>query len=398
MLKNIFKNTFKCPYCFGEHKISDCTLVCLKGESCKKKFCNEHGEVHKDNYSYCMKRCKSSAVRLYCPEKGQLDKFENFVKKKQIDKDVSLSLDIPSEFIDGTETITVAILGGVSSGKSSFITVLVNEMNKKLRRAFGCNVRTLNTTTQEIYEKIYYSWVYRKNHINEKTLENDNVPPLLYNLEFPDNLMKKRVNLAIYDVAGEDIRGSGKMIEDRGFIANADMIVVLLDPTQMKKVRRGVKDPSTLPAENESENTVFDRLVETYRSVKKVRGRIPVPVAVCVSKLDVLKENFYENTDSELFGESRHILNKAYTHSDFVNTQNGIKTILGKHADVDPVSSLRTSFKKYALFGFSALGTTPERADKISEADINSYRVLDPIVWSLYKKGYIKKMDERDKK
>lgn len=386
-------DTFKCPYCYDVHRISDCKLVCKKSH-CVNSYQEDDGTIKQDNRDYCLHKCKEAAVQVFCPNDEIMGLYNNYIQKYQINKDVSLQLDIPSEFRDGSKPLTVAVLGGVSSGKTSYITVLLNEIDNKLRNAFGCSFRILNTATQEFYRNRYYNFVYMGNEANEKTLANDNIPPLLYSLEFPNNLIHKRINLAFYDVAGEDLRGTDKMLVDKGYIANADLVIVLLDPLQMPAVRKKIHNKQALPDITESPTALIDRLVYIYRSVKKIRGKINIPLAVSFSKMDILKENgFFSNDDCAMFHESEHIKNKAFTQSDFINTQNTMQAIFENYVDGNPIPTLKMNFKNYAMFGFSALGTSPA-GGSVLEEEIHPYRVLDPLIWALYEHGYIKKKNE----
>lgn len=384
---------FKCPYCHELHDVLECKLVC-KRSTCPMSYLDEdNGSIRPAYYSYCLNKCKSAAVQVFCPNQDVMERYNRYVRKYQINKDVGLHLDIPSELYDGTPTLTVAILGGVSSGKTSYLTVLLNQIDNKLRNAYECSMRILNTATQETYRNRYYNFVYKDGSLNEKTLANDSIPPLLYSLEFPDNPKKKqRVNLAFYDVAGEDLRGTDKMVEDLGYITTADLIVVLLDPLQMPSVRKKLQGKVALPNQTEAPTAILDRLISAYRSVWRIRGKIDVPIAVAFSKMDILQDNeFFSDEDSPIFKEAQHIMRQGFVQSEFDSTQNIMRAIFANYVESNPVPTLKMNFKNYALFGFSALGMDPGVREDCQK-EVEPYRVLDPLIWALYRNGYIKKI------
>ena len=382
---------FRCPYCHEIHDLMSCRFVCRKDE-CPNGYQNDDGSIKEENRVYCLNKCQNASVQVLCPKTDAMNRYQRYIQKYQVNKDVPVHLDIPAEFRDGTPTLTVAVLGGVSSGKTSYLTILLNELSNKFGNRFESNLRILNTATQELYRNRYYNFVFIDNGTNEKTPAGDSIPPLLYSLEFANNRgSKQRVNLAFYDVAGEDLRAGEKM-EDLGYIATADLLLVLLDPLQMPSVRKKLQGKMSLPDQTEAPTAIIDRLVSVYRAIWKKRGKIQVPVAVAFSKLDVLKETgFFDDGDDSIFKESRHLDQRAFVLDEFNSTGNTMRAIFENYVEGSPVSNLKMNFKNYALFGFSAFGIDPAVSTDLEE-DIHPYRVLDPLIWALHSKGYIKKI------
>ena len=156
----------------------------------------------------------------------------------------------------------------------------------------------------------------------------------------------------------------------------------------MESVRERYANKDALPPLSDSPTEMINRIANVIKSVKKPIGKIGTPIAVAFSKVDILEEcGFFDTDKNPILEESSHLKNRAFSMNDHANTQEIMNSLFEAVARPNPVKNLKNQFRNYALFGFSAIGGTP---DGTEIKELNTYRVLDPILWLLNRKHYIK--------
>ena len=111
------KKKFTCPYCYEAHDLKTCGLKCSYNVPGKKDV-RCYTDVEKDERGFipnkykkpCM-RCKEAKKTFYCPKANK---------------------EIPAEFLETTTKVNIALVGAKTVGKSNYIGVLVNEIQKKM--------------------------------------------------------------------------------------------------------------------------------------------------------------------------------------------------------------------------------------------------------------------------
>jgi hypothetical protein len=369
-----------CPYCYTEHLITDCGLKCSYNAPGKKnKRCisgikkDKSGWIPSYNIKKCIK-CKEAAPQLFCSE---------------------VNKEIPIEFLS-IRNLPIALLGAKASGKSNYIGVLVNEIRKEMSGPFNCSLSlTCSQESKQAYDDLYYRPLYEAGITVNATDAGVEVPPLIFPLRFLDAKSRiiNAVGLTFYDTAGENLNDKNVMHKFNRYITNAHGIILLLDPLQVPNIRNKLADNgfTALPAQNTEIYDVLTVIIEVIRSVKKIKGKIPIPIALVFTKTDVLEKYKLLPQDSCLRSESGHIKRGAFIRSEFESTSIHIQTLIDNWLDADLLNNIK-QFKRYMFFGVSSLGGNP--AGTKIRGGIHPRRVLDPLLWLLAEKNYIKTLKE----
>jgi len=365
---------FTCPHCYAEHDIGDLRVKC-SSKKCKsgvRKYKDKHGNtrIPRANYMTCF-YCTETAQQFYCMEKDK---------------------EIPREFFE-MKSLPIALLGAKASGKSNYIGVLINEINKKMTDPFNCSLSmTCSQESKQAYDDLYYRPLYEAGITVSATDAGVEVPPLIFPLRFMDT-ESRIVNTAVltfYDTAGENLNDKSVMHKFNRYITNAHGIILLLDPLQVPNIRdkltaNGFK---ALPPQNTEIYDVLSIIIDVIRSVKNLKGQIQIPLALVFTKIDVLEQYNILPEDSCLRGESEHIKHGAFMRSDFENTNIQMQDLIDNWLDAHLIGYIK-QFEQYSFFGVSSLGGNPN-GTKFDSKGIRPRRVLDPLLWLLAEKNYIK--------
>lgn len=149
--------------------------------------------------------------------------------------------DLPSDYCDQDSRI-IALVGAKASGKSTYVSVLVNEVRNRVGRAFDASLAAMGSDTQrrdremaeDLYERLRLPGTTRPAALGF----ND---PLLYRLSLPRRGRlgdgTRHTALVFFDAAGEDLKSSEAMDRYTHYLGAADGIILLVDPLQLGAVR-----------------------------------------------------------------------------------------------------------------------------------------------------------------
>jgi len=365
---------FTCPYCHAEHGLYDLRVKC-SSKKCKfgvRKYTDNYGNIRvpRAELGTCF-ICKETAQEFYCMESDK---------------------EIPRELFE-MKSLSVALLGAKASGKSNYIGVLINEINKKMTGPFNCSLSmTCSQESKQAYDDLYYRPLYEAGRTVNATDAGMEVPPLIFPLRFMDT-ESKIVNTAVltfYDTAGENLDDKNVMHKFNSYITNAHGIILLLDPLQVPNIRNKLTANgfNALPAQNTEIYDVLSIIIDVIRSVKNINGRIRIPLALVFTKIDVLEQYNILPEGSCLRGESEHIKRGAFIKHDFENTNIEMQDLIDNWLDAHLIGYIK-QFEPYSFFGVSSLGGNPD-GTRIDSRGIRPRRVLDPLLWLLAEKKYIK--------
>lgn len=366
--------TIICPYCFEKISAADLIFVCEKcGSDLGKRMANK---------SMRCNHCSLNTTSLKCPE----------------------CKEILPQSVDELSDVIIAIIGAKESGKSHYIAVLVEQI-KKLYKQFGWNLVALTTDTTRRYRAEFYDPLFKDHRTIDATQEGIR-KPLLYSLRFRKKfgLFNRRIMLAFFDTAGEELdRMIHEMDNINRYIYNASGIICLLDPLQLDSVRQELEPrigKKALPQKNTDTETVLTNVRSLIQHGFKSQGRsfgnskIPIPLALAFSKIDVLKTDdpnaspvLFDKTSSPIFQPTRH--NGVFSQEQFKNIHDYLDTWLHEVDTSQSIIQPCLEFEKVGFFACSALGHNPQETQTLKQ-DPAPLRVEDPFLWILRQKGLIK--------
>ncbi|RJP75550.1 MAG: hypothetical protein C4524_11710 [Candidatus Zixiibacteriota bacterium] len=299
--------------------------------------------------------------------------------------------ELPNQF-GQTDEIIVALIGAKSVGKSHYITVLIHELKNRIGAWFNASLTASSEETIRRYNEDFSRFIYQRAEIIPGTFSARAQIKVRYPLVFRLDMDKKTffgtqrkiIHLVFFDTAGEDLASLDLMSTETRYIANADGLIFLLDPLQIPAVRQQVPAGVNLPPEGYDQSQIIERasvLIQQMNALKP-NQKIDIPVAVAFSKIDALRSV----VDASLLQASRH---HGFLDLSDVEMANGwFKGYVGEWMGMNMVNILNNLYREFSFFGLSALGDSPDHAGRLRQG-VNPFRIEDPLLWILYKKGLI---------
>ncbi|KUO19071.1 TRAFAC clade GTPase domain-containing protein [Streptomyces dysideae] len=304
--------------------------------------------------------------------------------------------DLPSDYCDQDSRI-IALVGAKASGKSTYVSVLVNELNQRVGQAYHAVLAAMGQSTQQ-RDKEMAEDLYDRLRLPDATRPaalgfND---PLLYRLSVPRRGRlgsgTRHTTLVFFDAAGEDLAGAEAMDRYTRYLSAADGIVLLVDPLQLGSVRDRlpIHDGPPLPVVETPPQQIAADLAAQLRAHGKggSRGRVTTPIAVAVTKTDMLKPLL--DPHSPLLANASHT-DGAFDQDDRLAVHEEIRSLMADWDSGALVRQLELDFAELSLFGLSALGAPPpaDAPADVPKSGPRPIRVEDPLLWLLARRGLL---------
>jgi hypothetical protein len=170
------------------------------------------------------------------------------------------------------------------------------------------------------------------------------------------------------------------------FISRASGIVFLVDPLQIPYINNRIRMENKPPAGGNVANMLSNiaNMIRTNNGLK-MKDPIPIPLAVVLTKSDVLMkapENDEEN--NILFGPSSSLNIERekgkYDKTNFDQISAEIEEYMRRAVSKDFVQTVK-EFTEHSYFAVSALGSNP--TGSMLTRGISPMRVEDPFIWLL---------------
>lgn len=291
--------------------------------------------------------------------------------------------------IERVDNITIAIVGDTFSGKSHYIAALIHQIRQgELQRAdryarFDCMTEDI----EYVYMRDVIRPLFEDKQSPPLTVASTetNRPPLIYELilspspEYP----ARRINLVLYDASGEDLAVKERMVQFSRYVLNANAIIFLADPGSMPQIYDLL--PSFLQqkaATGRTSSSVLNsiiRLVEEYRGYGAGAHLSSTPIAITVTKSDLLKQLTTLQYQYHFLKKPTYNGNIDLDDLNIVDQE--VRQLLDEYGERTLLQSTR-NFSKVRFFATSATGYAPNKQGIYPAID--PCRCLDPILWILY--------------
>ena len=359
-----------CPYCLNHMKVFELVHACSVDSSHRRSgkrvadFLALGGKCREPN-------CPGQYTRLLCPQNGD---------------------ELPGNIAEYDGYSRLAITAPSGGGKTVLITTMLHEMFAHSMQ-LGLNIGAMDSKTSQYYRK-HFGELYEHHEAPEGN-PRGYVPMQWYvqNTRRSSQNVTPTYSLTIFDGAGES--QSNPSDAETRYIAEAKMLMLLIDPLKLygirkqltdDEIRKGGGDPVKDQVDDRYTADFIDQLVSYIRvaSRKTVRERLKIPVAVVLCKMDLLQrffpaESVVYNPPPMTFG----------TFNDVDSQQ--------VHAEIDAFihsacpslnMSFNMVFSNWRYFGVSSYGAQPLGKQKLAEAP-RPLRVMDPLMWNLRAAGIL---------
>ena len=297
---------------------------------------------------------------------------------------------LPSEYGELAEHI-IAVIGNSSSGKSHYFTVLVEkELKGAIGRAFGSGIDFGDNETKRLYLTEYYRPLFDGKHtIPPTSIDNHRHRRLIFSLAL--SKLKVKLTFVFYDIAGELLSRTGDddaVTNATRYLWNASGMIYLVNPNDVVQWAPYLQD---VQARAEPPSTLFGQVTREFRKNTEIGTKqIQVPVAVCISQFDRLRERRNDlGLSDELFDpvstpirggriDETRIKNESDVLENFMRETGGDVGNLVALAEKD--------FSHTRYFGASALGDSPKGPEQ-SVDEVKPCRVGVPFFWILSRLG-----------
>ena len=398
-----------CPYCFTKFWPQSIAF------RCQRRTCDNfnepdtallrfYGKVPDDNIKG---HIIAPRLRITTPQSGKCDVCSG-ESHTMVCPQCHNSL--PRQLVEGGGRI-IAIVGARNSGKSNFITVLIDQLQRQAHLLGDIGVLAIDypnsdklSTTRRY--NAYRTQLYDKGECIEATATLDELTrvPLIYKLSQKG---RKPTFLVLYDTAGENfanIIGKSYVADgtaenaDVKFLQAADAIIYLLDTFTIEAVHDKLAGKMRLapigPA-NPRYDDILGKLIQYFDEElpKPDRNRLKrTPIAFAFSKFDAVLDdpdlsralpNMNKESDSEYLDGNGVDISTLDAQSDIIDA--ALSQIWHEN---NFLQNVKQFFENYHFFGFSALGGVPDRNNRVAGGRPRPYRVLDPLVWVLSRLNY----------
>ena len=386
-----------CPYCFNTFERNEVMFRCSNENSCAKSNDPELSKFWGSTQNVCpCFKPDFSIMSLF----GRMPEYGTCPQCKQKSYLVicpHCHNRIPKHMVKEKGYI-ISIIGARSSGKTIYITTLINELfrsghclgNIGITASAVANIPENNTQLR--YERDFFNIVYKKGVCPAQTSVNDpkSKVPLIYEL---GQQGKQPIYLVFYDTAGENFTDVRNIAANVKFLNQSDAVIFLLDTFSIPYVHDKLRSSMHLPDIETRYDRIISNLITHFEEGEKsIRDtHYHRPMALVFSKIDAIlhNEQLFRNTSipgMSMERNSSFLDGSGVNLADIDSISDGLRAGLNSWGEQNFINSMENHYHNVKYFGISALGGVPDKTGNIN--NLRPYRVLDPLVWILHQFKY----------
>lgn len=314
-------------------------------------------------------------------------------EKATIPQCSSCGIDLPVDFFT-LQSRVIALVGGTDTAKSTYITVLVHQLlsNRSLLNALNLQALIVNKEGKK-----KYNTQYQKLFVNNEPLETTNridaqsAPPIVIRLRKTNTKRKEVMFISLFDTPGDEFNDPDLISEFHPHIANADALIFMIDPLNIQSIFDEIRPYIPKEADVYEEGLyhvdveIIDNLLEVLGREQKITlfGKVQMPVAFCISKVDLLEPIMNVYIPEEVGSE---MLNAGEVFEEIQYTSEDLFEFLQEH-DPSLVNGIESQFEEYGFFPVAPMGKTP--IGHTIKDGIEPKGILHPLLWILKKIKFV---------
>ena len=292
-----------------------------------------------------------------------------------------------------------SIIGITGAGKTVYLSQLLKKMRNYVAKV-GLTAIVTNAGVQAFVEK---NKIAPNHPLPGSTPPERLQQPLFYELVRESGIQGRITEtFVLYDVAGEVFKDETPELVKRfaPFIAHSDGAIVLIDPLQFEVITNASKDKNQLADPTAALNTIQHIFTQD-----NANDKCKIPFAICISKADqqevqdVLSEDLRDLLLDDVKGIDKGdgFYQTTFNAGDYAPIGRGLTKFI-KDNELVLAQMMQTNYASYAYFALTALGCDVKEG-KQDNGETYRYpvgpilpkRVEEPLLWLLYKLGYIGK-------
>ncbi|HEU5376033.1 MAG TPA: hypothetical protein VFV38_11375 [Ktedonobacteraceae bacterium] len=292
--------------------------------------------------------------------------------------------------IDTTPLINIAVVGDVGSGKSHYIASLIKQLQEHRVVPDNEYFRLISMTplVEQRYHQEYLGKLFGAHEPIQRTrllAPGEMIDPLIYELTFrrSGDHWPKTVNLAIHDASGEHYTTQEHIVEFTRYVINANGLIYLADPVALREIRKALPQHVIHAADIRSPtatlNTII-KLIEEFRGLPAGAKLTDLPIAVTISKADLLKKLRPQGNPFSFLTNPRY--QGGIDPLDLAKVQEEVREVLNNYAGDLSLLQMTKTIEKKLFLAVSATGWSPDASGLYP--DVEPCRCLDPFLWILY--------------
>ena len=259
-----------CPYCLVPTDVRKVLYRCLRDQpECAAPFL-----AGRQNPQAICPGCGIVAHRRVCPNLG-------------------CQHDLPAGYCSSYRNLIIPIFGALNSGKSTYLAVLIHEMQSRVARELNATFTHRDDQTKNQYANLMARPLFQEGLVLPATTAGEGLTPtspLVYRLRY-DSKKAQSVNLVFFDAAGEDMAEEHQRDRYEPYLKAADGIIFIIDPAEFPGSGGDLARSKITEAAggvSAGEHTVL-QLTQFLQEMRPgPKRKVRIPACLVLSKIDAL--------------------------------------------------------------------------------------------------------------